>query len=66
MNEKKFIVSFEEQNIEINIKKDGDNFVTHVDNNEYHLSLNSQSNDLRIICLVNGQNMVVQVRKREA
>ena len=65
MNEKKFIVSFEEQNIEINIKKDGDNFVTHVDNNEYHLSLNSQSNDPRIICLVNGQNMVVQVRKEK-
>ncbi len=63
VNEKKFIVSFEEQNIEINIKKDGDNFVTHVDNNEYHLSLNSQSNDPRITCLVNGQNMVVQVRK---
>ncbi|MEC9063715.1 MAG: acetyl-CoA carboxylase biotin carboxylase subunit, partial [Pseudomonadota bacterium] len=55
VNEKKFIVSFEEQNIEINIKKDGDNFVTHVDNNEYHLSLNSQSNDPRITCLVNGQ-----------
>ena len=65
VNEKKFIVSFEEQNIEINIKKDGDNFVTHVDNNEYHLSLNSQSNDPRIICLVNGQNMVVQVRKEK-
>ena len=63
LNEKKFIVSFEEQNIQINIKKDGDNFVTHVDNNEYHLSLNSQSNDPRITCLVNGQNMVVQVRK---
>ena len=63
VNEKKFIVSFEEKNIEINIKKDGDNFVTHVDNNEYHLSLNSQSNDPRITCLVNGQNMVVQVRK---
>ena len=65
MNEKKFIVSFEEQNIEINIKKDGDNFVTHVDKNEYHLSLNSQSNDPRITCLVNGQNMVVQVRKEK-
>ena len=65
MNEKKFIVSFEEQNIEINIKKDGDNFVTHVDNNEYHLSLNSKSNDPRITCLVNGQNMVVQVRKEK-
>ena len=65
LNEKKFIVSFEEQNIEINIKKDGDNFVTHVDNNEYHLSLNSQSNDPRITCLVNGQNMVVQVRKEK-
>ena len=65
MNEKKFIVSFEEKNIEINIKKDGDNFVTHVDNNEYHLSLNSQSNDPRITCLVNGQNMVVQVRKEK-
>lgn len=65
VNEKKFIVSFEEKNIEINIKKDGDNFVTHVDNNEYHLSLNSQSNDPRITCLVNGQNMVVQVRKEK-
>ena len=65
VNEKKFIVSFEGQNIEINIKKDGDNFVTHVDNNEYHLSLNSQSNDPRITCLVNGQNMVVQVRKEK-
>ena len=65
VNEKKFIVSFEEQNIEINIKKDGDNFVTHVDDNEYHLSLNSQSNDPRITCLVNGQNMVVQVRKEK-
>ncbi len=65
VNEKKFIVSFEEQNIEINIKKDGDNFVTRVDNNEYHLSLNSQSNDPRITCLVNGQNMVVQVRKEK-
>ena len=65
VNEKKFIVGFEEQNIEINIKKDGDNFVTHVDNNEYHLSLNSQSNDPRITCLVNGQNMVVQVRKEK-
>ena len=65
LNEKKFIVSFEEQNIQINIKKDGDNFVTHVDNNEYHLSLNSQSNDPRITCLVNGKNMVVQVRKEK-
>ena len=65
VNEKKFIVSFEEKNIEINIKKDGDNFVTLVDNNEYHLSLNSQSNDPRITCLVNGQNMVVQVRKEK-
>ena len=65
VNEKKFIVSFEEKNIEINIKKDGDNFVTHVDNNEYHLSLNSQSNDPRITCLVNGKNMVVQVRRKK-
>ena len=63
VNEKKYIVSFEEQNVEIVIKKDGDNFVTDVNNNEYHLSLNSQSNDPRITCLVNGKNMVVQVRR---
>ena len=65
VNEKQYIVSFEEQNVEIVIKKDGDNFVTDVNNNEYHLSLNSQSNDPRITCLVNGQNMVVQVRKEK-
>ena len=65
VNEKKYIVSFEEQNVEIVIKKDGDNFVTDVNNNEYHLSLNSQSNDPRITCLVNGKNMVVQVRRKK-
>ena len=65
VNEKKYIVSFEEQNVEIVIKKDGDNFVTDVNNNEYHLSLNSQSNDPRITCLVNGKNMVVQVRREK-
>ena len=62
-NEKKYVVSFEKQSIQININRDGDNFVSNVNNNEYHLSLNSQSNDPRITCLVNGQNMVVQVRK---
>ena len=65
VNEKQYIVSFEEQNVEIVIKKDGDNFVTDVNNNEYHLSLNSQSNDPRITCLVNGKNMVVQVRRKK-
>ena len=65
VNEKQYIVSFEEQNVEIVIKKDGDNFVTDVNNNEYHLSLNSQSNDPRITCLVNGKNMVVQVRREK-
>ena len=65
VNEKKYIVSFEEQNVEIVIKKDGDNFVTDVNNNQYHLSLNSQSNDPRITCLVNGKNMVVQVRREK-
>ena len=62
-NEKKYIVSFEKQSIEININRDGDNFVIDANNNEYHLSLNSQSNDPRISCLVNGENMMVQVRK---
>ena len=62
-NEKKYVVSFEKQSIQININRDCDNFVSNVNNNEYHLSLNSQSNDPRITCLVNGQNMVVQVRK---
>ena len=65
VNEKQYNVSFEEQNVEIVIKKDGDNFVTDVNNNEYHLSLNSQSNDPRITCLVNGKNMVVQVRRKK-
>ena len=65
VNEKQYIVSFEEQNVEIVIKKDGDNFVTDVNNNEYHLSLNSQSNDPRITCLINGKNMVVQVRRKK-
>ena len=65
VNEKQYIVSFEEQNVEIVIKKDGDNFVTDVNNNEYNLSLNSQSNDPRITCLVNGKNMVVQVRRKK-
>ena len=65
VNEKQYIVSFEEQNVEIVIKKDGDNFVTDVNNNKYHLSLNSQSNDPRITCLVNGKNMVVQVRRKK-
>ena len=65
VNKKQYIVSFEEQNVEIVIKKDGDNFVTDVNNNQYHLSLNSQSNDPRITCLVNGKNMVVQVRRKK-
>ena len=63
-NEKKYIVSFEKQSIEININRDGDNFVIDANNNEYHLSLNSQSNDPRISSLVNGKNMMVQVRKK--
>ena len=62
-NEKKYVVSFEKQSIQININRDGDNFVIDANNNEYHLSLNSQSNDPRISCLVNGENMMVQVRK---
>ena len=62
-NEKKYVVSFEKQSIQININRDGDKFVIDANNNEYHLSLNSQSNDPRISCLVNGENMMVQVRK---
>ena len=62
-NEKKYVVSFDKQSIQININRDDDNFVTNINNNEYQLTLNLQSNDPRITCLVNGQNMMVQIRK---
>ena len=63
-NEKKYVVGFENQPIDTSIKKVGETFMVDVNNNQYRLSLTLQSNDPRVICLVDNQKMMVQIRKK--
>jgi len=63
-NEKKYVVGFENQPIDTSIKKVGETFMVDVNNNQYRLSLTLQSNDPRVICLVDDQKMMVQIRKK--
>ena len=63
-NEKKYVIKFEDKSIDNIIQKDGDGFLVQINNNQYHLSLSMQSNDPRVICSINDQKMVLQIRKR--
>ncbi len=63
-NEKKYVIKFEDKSIDNIIQKDGDGFLVQIDNNQYHLSLSMQSNDPRVICSIDDQKMVLQIRKR--
>ncbi len=63
-NENNYVIKFENKSIESTIKKDGDVFLVEINNNQYHLSLNMQSNDPRVICSVNDEKMIMQIRKK--
>ena len=63
-NEKKYVIKFEDKRIDNIIQKDGDSFLVQINNNQYHLSLSMQSNDPRVICSIDDQKMVLQIRKR--
>ena len=63
-NEKKYVIKFEDKSIDNIIQKDGDGFLVQINNNQYHLSLSMQSNDPRVICSIEDQKMVLQIRKR--
>ena len=63
-NEKEYVIKFEEKSIDNIIQKDGDGFLVQINNNQYHLSLSMQSNDPRVICSIDHQKMVLQIRKR--
>ena len=63
-NEKKYVIKFEDKCIDNIIQKDGDGFLVQINNNQYHLSLSMQSNDPRVICSIDDQKMVLQIRKR--
>ena len=63
-NEKKYVIKFEDKSIDSIIQKDGDGFLIQINNNQYHLSLSMQSNDPRVICSIDDQKMVLQIRKR--
>ena len=63
-NEKKYVIKFEDKRIDNIIQKDGDGFLVQINNNQYHLSLSMQSNDPRVICSIDDQKMVLQIRKR--
>ncbi len=63
-NERKYVIKFEDKSIDNIIKKDGDGFLVQINNNQYHLSLSMQSNDPRVICSIDDQKMVLQIRKR--
>ena len=63
-NERKYVIKFEDKSIDNIIQKDGDGFLVQINNNQYHLSLSMQSNDPRVICSIDDQKMVLQIRKR--
>ena len=63
-NERKYVIKFEDKSIDNIIQKDGDGFLVQINNNQYHLSLSMQSNDPRVICSIDDQKMVMQIRKR--
>ena len=63
-NERKYVIKFEDKSIDNIIQKDGDGFLVQINNNQYHLSLSMQSNDPRVICSIDNQKMVLQIRKR--
>ena len=63
-NERKYVIKFEDKRIDNIIQKDGDGFLVQINNNQYHLSLSMQSNDPRVICSIDNQKMVLQIRKR--
>tara|TARA_B100001559_G_scaffold183546_1_gene153672 strand:+ start:783 stop:2747 length:1965 start_codon:yes stop_codon:yes gene_type:complete len=63
-NKNNYVIKFENKSIESTIKKDGDVFLVEINNNQYHLSLNMQSNDPRVICSVNDEKMIMQIRKK--
>tara|TARA_B100001996_G_scaffold369811_1_gene343604 strand:+ start:2549 stop:4513 length:1965 start_codon:yes stop_codon:yes gene_type:complete len=63
-NEKKYVIKFKDKSIDSTIKNDGDSFLVQINNNQYHLSLSIQSNDPRVMCLIDDQKMTLQIRKR--
>ena len=63
-NKNNYVIKFENKSIESTIKKDGDVFLVEINNNQYRLSLNMQSNDPRVICSVNDEKMIMQIRKK--
>lgn len=62
-NKNKYVVNFGNQNIGTSIKKFEGGFITNINSNEYRVSLSSKSNDPRVICSIDDQNLMVQIRK---
>jgi propionyl-CoA carboxylase alpha chain len=62
-NKNKYVVNFGNQNIGASIKKFEGGFITNINSNEYRVSLSSKSNDPRVICSIDDQNLMVQIRK---
>lgn len=63
-SEKTYVVDFGDRRVETSIKKNGANFMALIDGNNYEISLNLYPNDPRVICRVNEEDLILQVRKK--
>ena len=63
-SEKPYVVDFGDRRVETSIKKNGANFMALIGGNNYEISLNLYPNDPRVICRVNEEDLILQVRKK--
>ena len=63
-SEKTYVVDFGDRRVETSIKKNRANFMALIDGNNYEISLNLYPNDPRVICRVNEEDLILQVRKK--
>ena len=63
-SEKTYVVYFGDRRVETSIKKNGANFMALIGGNNYEISLNLYPNDPRVICRVNEEDLILQVRKK--
>ena len=63
-SEKTYVVDFGDRRVETSIKKNGANFMALIGGNNYEISLNLYPNDPRVICRVNEEDLILQVRKK--
>jgi propionyl-CoA carboxylase alpha chain len=63
-SEKIYVVDFGDRRVETSIKKNGANFTALIGGNNYEISLNLYPNDPRVICRVNEEDLILQVRKK--